>query len=37
MYNVLFNIRKHRALSRAVTCNFRFFLKLGWTSVKPSW
>jgi len=29
-------IGKHRALSRGVTCNFRLYLKIGRTSVKPS-
>ena len=30
------NIGKHRALSREVTCNFRLYLKIGRTSVKPN-
>ena len=25
---------KQRALSRNVTCNFRLYLRIGWTSVK---
>jgi len=28
-------IGKHRALSREVTCNFRLYLEIGQTSVKP--
>jgi len=26
---------KHRALSREVTCYFRLYLEIGWTSVNP--
>ena len=35
--NALMGIGKQRALSLEVTCNFRLYLKIGWTSVKPSW
>ena len=30
-------IGKQRALSREVTCHFRHYLKIGLTSIKPSW
>jgi len=31
----LFDVGKHRALSREVTCNFRLYLEIGQTSVNP--
>ena len=30
-------IGKHKALSRKVICNYRLYVKIGRTSVKPSW
>ena len=33
--SILVSIGKQRALSREVTCNFRLYLKIGRTSVKP--